>query len=159
VNSRLLKKFKPVKLSPERLRKYLFNKRGEVIYPDEKLVERLRDAVRSELSEHFKNKKWEPPKEKTVVHFSPLSPVSNEVWAFWEYGRVLLHFSSDMSLNDDKLWDTGKLVVHIYDIDTQVVVSLQEVPGSNAYMTRDQVGRALYNCIILGRRYELAPRK
>ncbi len=45
----------------------------------------------------------------------------------------------------------------IYDIDEQVVVSLQEVPGSNAYLTRDQVGRALYNCMILGKRVILEP--
>jgi hypothetical protein len=31
------------------------------------------------------------------------------------------------------------------------------VAGSNTYMTRDQVGRTLFNCIILGRRVALKP--
>jgi hypothetical protein len=37
------------------------------------------------------------------------------------------------------------------------VVSLDEVAGSNAYMTRDHVGRILFNCIVLGRRVILSP--
>ena len=45
----------------------------------------------------------------------------------------------------------------MYNIDEQTVVSLDEVAGSNAYMTRDQVGRALFNCIVLGRRLEFEP--
>ena len=49
------------------------------------------------------------------------------------------------------------MAVDLYDIDEQVVVSLDEVAGSNAYMTRDQVGRALFNCIVLGRRVVLEP--
>ena len=43
------------------------------------------------------------------------------------------------------------------DIDEQTVVSLDEVAGSNAYLTRDQVGRALFNCIVLGKRMILNP--
>jgi hypothetical protein len=39
------------------------------------------------------------------------------------------------------------------------VVSLDEVAGSNAFMTRDQAGRILFNCMVLGRRLELAPPK
>ena len=34
-------------------------------------------------------------------------------------------------------------------------MSLNEAAGSNAFMTRDQIGRALYNCIVLGRRFEV----
>ena len=44
-----------------------------------------------------------------------------------------------------------ELAVRIFDIDEQVVVSLDEVPGSNAYLTRDQVGRVLYNCMVYGK--------
>jgi hypothetical protein len=49
------------------------------------------------------------------------------------------------------------MAVKLYDIDEQVVVSLDEVAGSNAYMTRDQVGRVLFNCIVLGKRVVLEP--
>jgi hypothetical protein len=155
VTKRLLKEFRPIKMSHKELREYLFNKRGDVLYPDAELVEHLRSVVRDELMEYAKNKQLKAPKKNTVVYFSPLSPVSNEVWAFWEYGRVLIHFSSDMPLSDEQLWEKGKMMVHLYDIDSQVVVTLNEVPGSNAYLTRDQAGRALYNCIILGRSYEI----
>ena len=41
------------------------------------------------------------------------------------------------------------------DVLNQTVVSHDEAPGSNAFLTRDQVGRALYNCVILGRRIEV----
>ena len=50
-----------------------------------------------------------------------------------------------------------ELAVDLFDVDEQVVVSLDEVGGSNAYLTRDQVGRALYNCIVLGRRLDILP--
>ena len=45
----------------------------------------------------------------------------------------------------------------MFDIDEQVVVSLDEVAGSNAYMTRDQVGRILFNCIVLGQQLIVKP--
>jgi hypothetical protein len=42
------------------------------------------------------------------------------------------------------------LGIRTYDVLTQTVVSLDEAAGSNEFLTRDQVGRALYNCIVLG---------
>jgi hypothetical protein len=151
----LRRDFVPVELDGKELRDYLFDRRGTVIFPDDELIGRLRGSVRDEVVAHLKDKGRAAPKGDLIVHFSPLSPVANEVWAFWEYGRVLIRFSADMSLSDKSAWDHEKLMTDMYDIDDQVVVSMQEVPGSNAYMTRDQVGRPLYNCIILGRRYEL----
>jgi hypothetical protein len=46
-------------------------------------------------------------------------------------------------------------MVKTWDVLNQVVVSLDEAAGSNAFMTRDQIGRALYNCVVLGRRLEI----
>lgn len=83
--------------------------------------------------------------------------MANELWAFWEKGRLLVRFASDLDLANPHVWEHEELSARIYDIDEQAVVSLQEAPGSNAYLTRDPVGRALYNCIILGRRYVLPP--
>lgn len=34
---------------------------------------------------------------------------------------------------------------------------LDEVAGSNAFMTRDQAGRVLFNSVVLGRKLELTP--
>jgi hypothetical protein len=149
--------YQPIILDGKELRDYLFDKRGETVFPDEKQLQRLRSSAREELIEHFKDsgRSAKIPENELVIHIAPVSPVANEIWVFWEYGRVLVRFSSDMAFDNEQLWLRSKLNVKIYDIDKQVVVSLQEVPGSNAYLTRDQVGRALYNCIILGRKYNL----
>ncbi len=69
----------------------------------------------------------------------------------------MLKFASDIDLSNPIVWDHDEMSVKPYDIDTQVVVSMNEVAGSNAYMTRDQIGRALYNCIVLGKRVVLNP--
>jgi hypothetical protein len=149
------KAYVPVVISGPELRQYLFNKRGEVSFPDDKLVARLREAVREEAEQYYKDKGTEPPDGPRIVHFAPLSPVANELWVFWEQGRMLVHYSSDLDLTNTDVWEHSKIKSKIYDLDEQVVVSLHEAPGSNAYLTRDQVGRALYNCVVLGRRYEL----
>ena len=97
------------------------------------------------------------PKGKRVVHLAPLSPIANEAWVFGETARLLVRFSSDIDLANPAVWEHEELAVDVYDVDEQVVVSLDEVAGSNAYLTRDQVGRALFNCVVLGRRLELEP--
>ncbi len=87
-----------------------------------------------------------------MVHVAPLSPVANELWVFIEERKLLVQFTSDNDLENPAMWEHQSLVVRSYDILNQTVVSLHDVPGSNAFLTRDQVGRALYNCVILGRR-------
>ena len=153
----LEKAYIPVNINRDDLRKYLFTRRGEVKFPDEKLTERLRSTVRAQIRQHLQGKSRKFPDTPQAIHFAPLSPVANEIWVFWEAGRILIHFSSDLDINNPHAREYDKLSARIYDIDEQVVVSLQEVPGSNAYLTRDQVGRALYNCMILGKRVILEP--
>jgi len=147
----------PVKLDGAELRHYLFNRRGSVTFPNAELIERLRVAVRRQVLQHQQDKGRALPTGDRVIHLASLSPVANECWVFWEEGRLLLHFSSDLDLANPVIWEHEELSATLYDIDEQVVVSLQEVPGSNAYLTRDQVGRALYNCIVLGRTYTVSP--
>lgn len=62
-----------------------------------------------------------------------------------------------MALDNPAAWDHFELALKVYDIDEQVVVSFDKAPGSNSYLTRDPVGRVLYNCIVLGRRLKLQP--
>ena len=95
------------------------------------------------------------PKEDPVVHMAPLSPVANELWVYVENSRVLLRFASDIDLANPAVWEHETLAVRIYEVEKQMVVSLRETEGSNAFMTRDQVGRALFNCVVLGRRMVL----
>lgn len=149
--------YREVRISHSELREYLFRTRSEVRYPEGGLLERMRESVRANLEAELSL--FPDPEEafSRVVHLSPLSPVANEVWVFWEAGRRLLHFSSDFDLEHPEIWKAELPVVRAYAIDEQTVVSLHEAAGSNAYLTRDQVGRALYNCVILGRRLELPP--
>ncbi|HPC18791.1 MAG: hypothetical protein KBC66_05855 [Kiritimatiellae bacterium] len=130
------------------MRNYLFRTRSEAEFPDAEMYERLRVALREHLG-------LDPQKREAgeqIVHVAPLSPVANELWAFVENRKMLIRFASDMDIEEPAMWSLQSLAIRTYDILTQTVVSLNEVPGSNAFLTRDQVGRALFNCIILGRR-------
>ena len=42
-----------------------------------------------------------------------------------------------------------------WDTLSQKVVTMNEAPGSNEFLTRDQIGRALYNCLVLGCRHDM----
>jgi len=134
------------------MRAYLFQTRAEGAFPDAALRERLRVAVRAEMGLH--------PEGRTpgrhIAHLAPLSPVANEVWVYLEDARVLARFASDIDLANPAVWAHETLLVRTWDVRNQVVASLDEVAGSNAFMTRDQIGRALYNCIVLGQRLEVA---
>lgn len=140
------------------MRAYLFKARNEARFPDDALLTRIRLAARKQLRANVKEQGEALPAGKQVIHLAPLSPVANETWIFWETGRVLLRFASDIDLDNPTVWEHEDLAVKMYDLDEQVVVSLDEVAGSNAYLTRDQVGRALYNCVVLGKRLELDPK-
>jgi hypothetical protein len=142
-----------VDLDRQAMRAHLFRMRAHARYPDAELLERLRRSVRRQIAGHEDS----VPEGDQVVHISPLSPVANELWVYWETGRVLVRFASDIDLANPAVWEHEDLAVELYDIDEQVVVSLEEVAGSNAYLTRDQVGRALYNCVVLGHRLVLQP--
>jgi hypothetical protein len=132
---------------------YLFNTRNQREYPAPALADHLHRAVLLELG----NRKIPTVDGVHVCHVGPLSPVSNELWVFWENGRMLIKFTSDLDLSNPAVWGQENLKVRTYDIDQQVVVSQSEVPGSNAFLNRDQVGRVLYNCIVLGQRVAVAP--
>jgi hypothetical protein len=136
----------------------LFQHRNETRFPEGELLTRMRAAARR--AAQFDGIEQTPAVDDAaayIVHFAPLSDVANEAWVFWEAGRKLIRFASDIDLSNPAVWQHEELAAKLYDIDEQVVVSLSEVPGSNAYMTRDQVGRALYNCVVLGRRVALPP--
>lgn len=150
--------FKVITTSYQAMREYGTRTRTQVRFPDEALLERMRTAARNQLQQHLDFHGQEMPTEPQPVHLAPVSPVANETWIFWEGGRVLLRFASDIDLENPAVWDQEDLTVDIYNIDEQTVVSLDEVAGSNAYITRDQVGRALFNCVVLGKRLMLTPR-
>ena len=140
-----------VEVNMEEMRDYLFRTRNQREHPDPAFLERLRQAFRQQAAKEGLLSTNNFAGEK-VVHLAPLSPVANEIWAFWEAGRKLFYFASDIDLANPEVWQHQSLIAHIYDLDQQVVVSHEEAPGSNRFLTRYQVSRALFNCILLGDR-------
>ena len=132
---------------------YLFRTRNDRAFPDEELRERLRGAVRKTMGERPADVEDGP----AVVYLAPLSPVSNDLWVYWENGHRIIRFSSDADLTQKIYWDLAGVDVHVYDLRENVVVSLGEVPGSSKYVTRDWAARALFNCIALGEKVAMPP--
>jgi hypothetical protein len=145
-----------VAVDMKEMRDYLFRTRNQHDFPDPELVERLREALRKEAAKEGLLATMRPGTEQ-VVHLAPLSPVANETWVFWEAGRKLFYFASDIDLANPEVWRHEVLAAHIYDLDQQVVVSHEEAPGSNRFLTRYQVGRALFNCFVFGQRITVPP--
>lgn len=137
------------------MRDYLFRTRNQHDYPDAALVEHLRQAVREQAAKEGMLPTNAPA--DLIVHFAPLSPVANEEWVFWEAGRKLIYIASDIDLANPAVWQQQTLSARIYDLDQQVVVSHEEAPGSNRFLTRYQVSRALFNCILFGQRVAVPP--
>jgi hypothetical protein len=140
--------YKVVAVNYEEMKGYLFRTRSQAEFPNEEMFERLRVALR----EHLGLDSNKGVAGEHVVHMAPLSPVANELWVFIESQKILVRFASDIDLENPGMWKHQSLAVRTYDILNQTVVSLHEAPGSNAFLTRDQAGRALFNCVVLGRR-------
>ncbi len=134
--------------SPEALNARLFQERLTAVFPEDTLFARMRESAAREIEGLGL-----PASGKDVhtVYFAPIHQVANEVWAFWEEGKMLFRFTSDVDLANPNVWSQDTLDVTVFDTARQTVVSHEERPGDNRFITRDQVGRALYNCIILGK--------
>ncbi len=140
-----------VNVDYDAMKDYLFQTRAAASFPDDALLERLRQALRAEL----KLKPGELAPGVQRVHLAPLSPVANELFVFWENRNVLIRFASDIDLDNPAVWEHEALLVRTWDAYRQTVISLDEAAGSNVFLTRNQIGRALYNCIVLGKRLEV----
>lgn len=138
---------------------YLFETRNTLTFPGEEMLEKLRIAVRDPIGEMVKKKQLPLDGSPEILHLAPISPVANEMWVLWERGQILIRYASEFDLESDDAWRHPEHAISIYDLAEQVVVSLHEVPGSNAYITRDKAGRALFNCVILGKRIESIPKR
>jgi hypothetical protein len=82
-------------------------------------------------------------------------PQANFVAIFWENAKKLIVLSADAELHNPVFWEELPLNTEIFDMKGDVVTSLQQVLGSNAYVTKNWVGRILFNCIIDGYKLEL----
>ncbi len=142
----------------EEIKEYLTKTRNQAIeFADQKFIERAKKVFRAEIIQLAKAKGLKLTEEENVINVSLLSPVGNELWVFWESGKLLVKFSCDTDISNPAIWDDEKVMFNVYDAYSQVVISLEEAAGSNNFMTRGQIGRALYNCIVLGKRIKLTP--
>ncbi|HBC87514.1 MAG TPA: hypothetical protein DCZ94_11210 [Lentisphaeria bacterium] len=147
-----------IEIDMKEMRAYLFKTRNDAAFPSPELYARIKKAFHEEFKDELLKKlPAENIKKEWVTFVAPLSPVANEFWAFWENGKYLVRCSSDIDLTNSDVWEHESLSFKIYDTLNQMVVSLGETAGDNSFMTRDQIGRALYNCVVLGHRIIVRP--
>lgn len=134
----------------EEMWEHLFQTRHQQDPPTADLLNRLREAARGQLAKRIDAASNDATHQ--TVFISPISPVANEIWAYWQEAQLLLRWNTDIDIAHPSVWEHEHLMVDVFDIEKQVVLSFSHVPGSNAYLTRDHVGRILYNCSVLGQR-------
>lgn len=153
--------FTTVELDINEMMKYLEETRSKTEFPDEKLLNRMKTAFEQQfisLKKHELTKAVHDD-QQDIIHIAPLSPVGNDIWAFWESGKMIIHCTSDIDITNHEVWAQGYSTFHCYDAYNNTVLSLSETKGSNELFTRNQVGRVLYNCMVLGRRVSLTQEK
>ena len=126
----------------------LLDSLDDAVFPSPGLTDRLRRACRREM-------RLDPDSREAgdqVMHIAPMSAVANEVWVFVENESLLMRFSADDDLEDESLWPYQEVEVKTYDVFRNALVTHDQMPGSNLYVTLDQIGRALFNCVVLGKR-------
>ena len=137
----------------QEFRDYLFATRTNLA----PLSDTLRTAARKLIADYL-NKAYEGSlTQDQICYISPLSAVCNDLWVFWETGRKILFFSADMDLTNPGFSQLSQLRMQVIDLDKDIVASMREVPGSNAFVTKDWVGRLLFNCILYGERVVRTP--
>jgi hypothetical protein len=135
------------------LREYLFATRTNRVA----LNDDVRAAGRRLVFEQLNKRHPAPFTEDQVLYIAPLSAVCNDLWVFWETGRKIMLFSADMDLTNPGSAELSQLRMQLIDLDKDVVASTKEVPGSNAFVTKDWVGRLFFNCILYGERVVRSP--
>ncbi len=121
------------------------------------MSENLRTAARKLVFDYLYKAHPAPFTEDQILYVAPVSSVCNDLWAFWETGRKIMLFSADMDLANPGFEQLSQLRLEVIDLDKDVVASTEEVPGSNAFVTKDWVGRMFFNCILYGERIVRTP--
>jgi hypothetical protein len=121
------------------------------------MSDNLRTAARKLIAEYLDKAHPAPFTEDQILYVAPVSTVCNDLWAFWETGRKIMLFSADMDLSNPGFSQLSQLRLEVIDLDKDVVASTKEVPDSNAFVTKDWVGRLFFNCILYGERLVRTP--
>lgn len=138
-----------IQIPREEISSHLLMTHKQTLFPNEELSTRLRKAVTTYMDES----ELKSDKIHHTAYVAPISPVSNDLWVYVESEKLLLQFSSDMDLSNPSYWKSTSIQLSVLNLQEDVIVSHHEIPGSNAYVTKDWVGRVLYNCIVLGRKF------
>jgi len=147
------KGFAVLKLHSDALIAKIFEMRLERTFPGDA----LQTHILTNLSPQADALAQSPRNVPQTFFFAPVHEVDNEAWVFWEEGKLLFKASSEIDLANPDAWRTERLELTVIDTVCQTVVSFSERPGSNRHVTRDQVGRALYNCVVLGQKRTALP--
>lgn len=153
--------FVSTELDAQEMKEYLFVTRRNAEFPDEELLKKIRTAFEQQFISLKKHELADTAHDdqQDIIHIAPLSPVGNDIWAYWESGKMIIHCTSDIDITNPEVWALGDSTFHCYDAYNNTVLSLAEAEGSNELFTRNQVGRVLYNCMLLGRRVSLTQEK
>jgi hypothetical protein len=117
----------------------------------------LRTAARKLVFDYLYKAHPAPFTEDQILYVAPVSSVCNDLWAFWETDRKIMLFSADTDLANPGFEQLSQLRLEVIDLNKDVVASTSEVPGSNAFVTKDWVGRMFFNCILYGERIVRTP--
>jgi hypothetical protein len=120
--------------------------------PAPTLAKRLREALLNFDLGH------EPNLTVThVFHLAPISPASDDLWVFHENSKQLLLFSSDMDLSNEAYWEAAPISLKVYSLAPEVILTPDGGGASSTTLSKDFVGRAMFNCVVLGERIAVSP--
>ena len=147
----------PIELNPEResaprsfaakeVLASFHERRHQPARPDPELRRRLKQA----LGEIVGSEGGAESGESQSFYVGPISAYSNDLWIYWLQQKKLILFSSDLSLGDALYWKHLPLYTRIFDLDSGVVTSLGEAPGTTAYVTKGWASRILFNTLVDG---------
>jgi hypothetical protein len=145
-----------VTMETQELRDFLFRTRFQRDIFDPVIVQHLREVAKEQAAKAGLSA-TNILGGQQIINIAPLSPAANETWVLWEIQRKLFYIASDIDLADPAVWKYQTLNIRTFDLNEQVVISNEEATGSNFYLTRYQISRALFNCIVLGQRIDVPP--
>lgn len=140
-----------ITLDRDQIRAYLTDNRFRPQLPDLALRQRLLGAMR-EVARLRPSFNAEVPQ---VFFLSTVSPVSGDLWVIWVNEKTAIRFGGEFGADEPDLLALLPLHTQLYDLKTQVVASLLETEGSTGFVTKDWVGRVLYQCFVLGERVDV----
>lgn len=133
--------------------KYLTQTRTHSTFPNEEVLSNIKHRLKEQVESAGKSDAFKiDPEVNDIFYLAPLSPVCNEIWLYWVGAKIIIHCKSGIDIDTPAAWDSGSLHFSLFDAYNNTLISLGQTALSNEFMTIHQVGRTLYNCMVLGKR-------